>query len=384
MNEKEVGELRRRLRREKCGINHIYGCYVSEMGEILSTFDQSLALMPEEEQDKYLALMKKVLSGSLSRQLSDIVFTAKQVMDSDEHRLLTSLRQSALQDEEARQALYEKIIGSMSMGVNYVILLAADAYDVPFRSKDGAMQRDAGDEQFRFFLCAVCPVKMTKPALCYDPEQKQFHERGAGWAIAPPEAGFLFPAFDDRRTNLYGALYYCRSASADYSELVDAVFHTPAPMPPATQAETFRDVLAQSLAEECSFEVVQAVHEQMSCLIAAHKESREPEPLTINCRTVDEMLKESGVSPERTEAFGKEFETAFGADGVLSPRNLVDTKRVEIRTPDVVIQVNPERRELVQTRMLGGVSCIVIQADEGVELNGVNLHLEKEPEPAGV
>ncbi len=61
MNEKEVAEIRRRFRPEKSSINHVRGCYVSEQGEVVSQFDLSLALMPQEEGENLLALLRRTL-----------------------------------------------------------------------------------------------------------------------------------------------------------------------------------------------------------------------------------------------------------------------------------------------------------------------------------
>lgn len=384
MIEKEVAELRRRIKREHCNITHVHGCYVNEQREIISTFDQGLAMLPEDEQDKYFSFLRKTLTGTLGKNLVDISFSTKQVVDSEEHRLLSALRTSSLHDEDALTQLYEKIIPTLNLGTNYVIFLASDAYDVPYRSKDGGFQNDAGDSQFTYFLCSICPVKMTKPALRYESNQREFHNRSIDWVVSAPELGFLFPAFDDRRTNLYGALYYCRDAAADYEEWIDAIFHTPAPMPAATQKQVFQEVLTDALEEECSFSVVQTVHEQLSGMIAAHKEARVEQPLTISRSQVDSVLKECGVSEPHMAAFHIKFDQAFGTDSEVSPRNLIDARQFELKTPDVVIRVNPERPDLVQTRTIGGVNYILINADEGVELNGVNLHLQGREELATV
>lgn len=380
MNEKEVAELRRRLKPETCGIKRIRGCYVSNQREMISTFDQSMGLLPQEEQEKYLSLFKRTMSGTLGKNLMDISFSTGQVVDSDEHRLLSALRSSALEDEDAVQALYEKIISSVSLGENYLILLSCDTYDVPFRSKDGVLQPDAGEEQYTYILCSICPVKMSKPALRYESAQREFHNRGADWVVAAPEIGFLFPAFDDRRTNLYGALYYCRDAAASYDELIDAVFHTPAPMPAAAQKQTFHAVLADALQEDCSLCVVQAVHEQLSDMITAHKEAKLDEPLVISRGDVNTVLKDCGISEQHMAAFNVKFDEAFGNGSALSPRNLIDEKRYELRTPEVVIHVNPERRDLVQTRVIGGVNYILINADAGVEVNGIPIRPEEAAE----
>ncbi len=89
-------------------------------------------MMPQEESEKYLSLLKKGLSGSLGKNLIDIVFSTQQVVDSEEHRLLTTLRDSQLKDNEARQTFYRKVINSLDMGdSSYLLLLTCDSYDVP-------------------------------------------------------------------------------------------------------------------------------------------------------------------------------------------------------------------------------------------------------------
>lgn len=378
MTNKEVSELRRRYRQDRSNITKIRGCYVNVHGETVATFYESVAMLPVEEQEKYLDLLKKALSGSIGKTLVDISFTTAQVVDSAEHRLLSKLRTSALEDEDAASALYEKIAASLHLPENYLILLAYDCYDVPFRSKDGALQHDAGDQQYSYILCSICPVKETRPVLRYDSAEKAFHNRGTDWVVTAPEVGFLFPAFDDRATNLYGALYYTRSDEASYDEFVDTIFHTSPPMAVETQKETFRSVLADALEDECSVEVVQAVHTELREMVQNHKETKAEEPLNVSRQEVGDVLKRCGVSENKMAAFNVKYDSAFGVDSALPPQNLLDSRQLEYRTPDVVIKVNPDRQDLIQTRILGGIKYLLINAEEGVELNGVNVRIEQE------
>ena len=123
-------------------------------------------MMPQEESEKYLSLLKKGLSGSLGKNLIDIVFSTQQVVDSEEHRLLTTLRDSQLKDNEARQTFYHKVIDSLDMGdSSYLLLLTCDSYDVPHRGKDDSLQADASDEVFTYIVCVVCPIKEGKVAM---------------------------------------------------------------------------------------------------------------------------------------------------------------------------------------------------------------------------
>ena len=87
------------------------------------------------------------------------------------------------------------------------------------------------------------------------------------------------------------------------------------------------------------------------------------------------MLRSCGVSDRHAESFDGKYDEAFGPDAALSPGNLVDTRQLELRTPDVTIRVSAERGDLVDTRVIDGVKYILIRADEGVQVNGVNVQI---------
>ncbi len=378
MIEKEIGELRRRLRPQKNNVNHIYGCYVSDNGEIITKFDESTTLMPEDELEKYLALFRRTLSGGLGRNLIDICFETKQVAEGAEHKLLMQLRETKLKDEALLDTFYKKVIDTVTMDTNYAILLLCDTYDVPFRGRDGAGLDDASDTQFTYLQCAVCPVKLTKSVLSYHLDEKGFHNSPTSWVVAAPELGFLFPAFDERKTNLYNALFYTHNLMESHEEFLDAVFKTPAPMPAGAQKETFQGLLSATLADDCNFEVVQSVHGQLAELIETHKESKDPEPLLLSKSQMQSVLVACGVSDAHAESFARQFEAEYGENTDISPRNIVDTKHFEVKTPDVTIQVSPDRADLIETRIIGGRKYVMIAAEEGVEVNGVTIQLPEE------
>ncbi len=374
MTEKEIRELRRRQHPERSNITAICGCYVSDSREILSTFRQSIGLMREEDKTSYLGIFRRILSGTPGKNQIGIVFRTQQVADSEEHRLLMRLRDSQLSDEQAVQQLYETVIASLALDTGYLILLAAERYDVPRRAKDGAALDD-GDEVFPYVLCAVCPVKPGRQTLSYAAEDRAFHIRTEGYVAGLPEAGFLFPAFDGRRTNLYECLYYSRSAQSNHPELIEALFHIDPPAAAEAQKQTFDALLSQALDSECSLQVVQSVQTDLRERISAHRESHDDEPLLVSRSEVAGALAACGVSEEKLAAFNVKFDASFGDDAALAPQNLIDAKRFQLKTPDVVIQVNPDRSDLVQTRVLGGVKYILVCADEGVEVNGVSIQI---------
>ena len=73
--------------------------------------------------------------------------------------------------------------------------------------------------------------------------------------------------------------------------------------------------------------------------------------------------------------FEEKYDDRFGEGTEISPRNLVEAHRLQLCTPDVTIKVNPDRGDLVETRIIDGIKYILIRAEDGVEVNGINIHI---------
>ena len=301
MNLKEVSELRRRFRMDRNAISRIYGCFVNSSREIVSYIDESMGILPQDEAEKYLNLLKKALSGKLGKNLIDIIFSTEQVADSDEHRLLMALRDSQLKDGDIREEFYQKIINSLDLGdSNYLILLAHDSYDVPRKNKNDEMDADASDAVFSYVVCCVCPVKERKAELGFFPGDNEFHS------------------------------------------CVGQIVHTTAPMSAAEQKEAFQNALSDALGDACNMELVQSIHDRLRDQIEQHKESHDPEPLELSVSDAAEILRDNGVEEEKILAFCDSCTTQFGDGASLNPANLIDSSRFEVKTADATISVDPE------------------------------------------
>ncbi len=377
MNQKELNEIRRRWKLDRNAAGSVYGCYVNSAKEIIAQFDMSFGLMTHDEAEMYLGILKKTLSGTLGKNLIDIEFATAQVAGSEEHSLLMKLKKELLHDEEARNALFRRIIDALSLEdeSGYLILLAADAYDVPYHGKDGAQFEDSG-EVFKYFLCCICPVKSAAAALGYDADRGDFHSCTAGQTVAAPQLGFMFPCFDGRATNIYNALYYTHRPAELHQELIDAVFRTQAPMSAPAQKDAFGAAMSGALEGDCSFDVVQSVHEQIRSRILEHKESKEPEKLELTINEVGAMLKGSGLDEEKIASFQGQCEKEFGDGAALDPNNIIDAKKFRIETPEIKISVTPESSYLIETRVINGRKYILIPADGGVEVNGISVNIQ--------
>ncbi len=375
MNIKEIAEIKRRFKVERTNISRIRGALINEKKEVISRFDQSLNLISEEEAEAILKLLKKTLTGSLNKNLIDISFTNQQVLDSSEHRMLSSLKASSLSDDKAVEELIESVRCSYQADGNYLVILASDAYDVPSYGSDGNKKEDSG-EIYSYIICAICPLDMTKTALGYKLTENVIKNNLPDWVIGAPDAGFLFPAFDGRKTNIYNALFYNRDKKDNKAELIDALFRREAPIAVAIQKQLFTNIFRDAIADDCSIDVVKEVQGQLGQMIEEHKASKDPEPLTVSKAAVSDILKDCGIEESKVTEFEAQFDQSFGEKATVSPENLLNVKQLEVKTPEVSIKLSSDMSELVETRVIDGQKFIMIRAEGIVEVNGVEINIK--------
>lgn len=372
MNEKETAELRRHFRSDRTGISRICGCFVNEKKEIISDFEQSLGGMSEDDSEAMLTTLKKVLSGAQGRNLHEIEFSTAEVSESESYALISKLRETKLTDASLTRSLYEKIAESLELEGNYLILLAHDSYDVFDYSADGEKNTDS-DTVFSYIICAICPVKAGKPSMSYYMPGKCFRSISSDTLLCRPELGFVFPAFDDRRANIYKTLYYTRSIKDSREALAKALFSAALPMPAAEQKHTFGEILAETVGDECSLRVVRSVHAQIDHKIEEHKNEKLDEPCLIDKSEAGDMLRYCGVEEERIEAFEAKFDECFGENSEIPTGNISAKKKLEVVTPEVSIKVSAGASDVVEARVIDGVKYILIRADNGATVNGIKV-----------
>ena len=317
--------------------------------------------------------MKKTLSGTLGTNLTDIEFSTKDVLEAPEHKLLMALRDSHLKDEAALSTFFDKVTESVHLESNYVILLANDIYDVYTKESD----EDSGSSTtFSYVVCSICPLKDTDSGLSYREADRLFHTAEARAILTRPILGFMFPTFDDRMANIYHALAYSKDIASTNEQFFSSVFGKEAPMPPKVQKSTFDYCLKDALGDECSLDVVRSVSAQIAEMVEMHKETKDPEPLTLNKAIVKGMLENCGISEKTVESFGERMDESYGKNAELTPKNVVVTNKLDITLPDVKITVKKDKEHLVSTQVIGGKKYIMIEAQDGVEVNGVPIKID--------
>lgn len=372
MIKQEINELKRLYTPSNCSITRICGCYVDGEKNKKTEFKEAFLSLPEEEIFKYFELLRKTLSGSLGKNLLNLDFPLASEQEGGTQAALLALRDSKLKDDALIEEFYDRVINTYEYVGNYLILLIHDAYDVPGKTTDGLTMDDASDTVFEYIMCCICPVNLSKPGLSYDNINNEFHNRIRDWVVEMPETGFLFPSFNDRATDIHSTLFYSKNPEEAHSEFVENILGCTMPLSAGTQKEAFQALIEETLGDEVEYEVVKNIHENLTEMIEEHKEI--PEPLTLDKHQVKSLFEKSGVKEEKLTDFDKLYDAAAGEDTSLFVNNVANIRTFEVKTPDVVVKVNPERADLVNTLQIDGKRCLVIEINDHVEVNGITIH----------
>ena len=310
MNKKEVLEIRKQFTPANCAITRIAGCYVDHEKNKKMESKSAFLSLPEEEAFKYFDIFKKTLSGTMGKNMLNMEFPIDQEMPGGTQEFLMKLKASKLEDDMLLEEFYDKVIATYEYAENYYIILIHAMYDVPGRSSDNMEMFDASDEVYEYLVCSICPVSLSKAGLSYNAESNCIQDRIRDWVVDMPDKGFLFPAFNDRSTDIHGVLYYTKKSEDLQPELIEQLLGARMPMSANTQKETFQMLIEDSLGEDGDYETIRNIHDTLNDMIEEHKE--EQEPLQLDKTDVRKVFEKSGVSSEKMECFDQNYEETAG------------------------------------------------------------------------
>lgn len=372
MNKKECNEIKKLFTPANCAISRICGCYVDAEKNKKTELKEAFLSLPEEEAFKYFTIFRNGLSGTIGKNLLNMEFPLHAEEEGGTQNFLLKLRDSELKDDGLIEEFYDRIIANFDYGENYYIILIHCAYDIPAKATDGSEMFDASDYVYEFIQCTICPVKLSKAGLCYNSMTNAIENRIRDWLVEAPVTSFLFPAFNDRNTDLHSLLFYAKNGEQLPDTLIDEVLGCHTPMSAKSQKETFQAIVEETLGDNCDFETVKSIHENLSELAEETKD--EPVQPVLNKTQLKQLLENNGADPEKLQEFDSRYaDVEDGPETSFAVSNVVNTRSFEIKTPDVIIKVAPDKTDLVENRMIDGRPCLVIAINEHVEINGISV-----------
>ncbi len=370
MDKKAIAEIRKLIKPDSC-IDRIRGCYVNEEGEVIRELHDSIAAMEKESLEKYCEILRSAMSGKPGRNLFNMEFPLAEEAEGGRQQMLYRLLQSGLKDDDLLTEFYTKIVERFKIEGKYLILLIHGLYDIPARGTDNAEMEDASDYVYPFLLCCICPVNLMKEGLCYDEEACTFLDRRTDWAVAKPVSGFLFPAYNDRQPDIHGLLYYCRKEEERHEEISGDLLGCALPIPESDQKEIFKSMVEQTLGRNCDFENVKSLNDAVSQIIEENADSGEP--VAIERNEMRRLLAENGADQSVLSDFDAAYDEAVGEGVPLMAENLIDTSKLEVKSPSLKISVKADMADMLKTRVIDGMEYLLIPVVDELEVNGIRI-----------
>lgn len=425
MNKKEVLELKRRFKKEAATFTRVCGCYVDGNHNKVCKFGNTFLNLEEDEFYKYLEIANKALSGTIGNNLLELKFPIEEEEVSGRQHILMALRASKLEDENLLDTFYDLVIDTYDHAGNYLIVLFHDAYDVMTRTKDNN-NLDESEEVYEYLICAICPVDLSKPGLGFLEEEHRIGPRVRDWVVGAVDTAFLFPAFNDRSTDIHSTLFYTKNTKEPHSEFMANGLGCGIERTATEQKMAFHSIVRNVLGaeDEHTDDVLLDLQQNLSDMIDEYAETHDDDEdvFLLDKEVVTKLLADSDISEEKAAKIEKSVDEAFGekppaAENVIDSKALVqnelrvekmaledqvgtltvqlnekdealaertsqliekqeeiDNYIAETKTYDVVLRVKPEKASQIKSQVINGQKCLVIPMDEDehATINGVN------------
>lgn len=425
MNKKEVLELKRRFKKEAATFTRVCGCYVDGNHNKVCKFGNTFLNLEEDEFYKYLEIANKALSGTIGNNLLELKFPIEEEEVGGRQHILMALRASKLEDENLLDTFYDLVIDTYDHAGNYLIVLFHDAYDVMTRTKDNN-NLDESEEVYEYLICAICPVDLSKPGLGFLEDEHRIGPRVCDWVVGAVDTAFLFPAFNDRSTDIHSTLFYTKNTKEPHSEFMANGLGCGIERTATEQKMAFHSIVRNVLGaeDEHTDDVLLDLQQNLSDMIDEYAETHDDDEdvFLLDKEVVTKLLADSEISEEKAAKIEKSVDEAFGekppaAENVIDSKALVqnelrvekmaledqvgtltvqlnekdealaertsqliekqeeiDNYIAETKTYDVVLRVKPEKASQIKSQVINGQKCLVIPMDEDehATINGVN------------
>lgn len=425
MNKKEVLELKRRFKKEAATFTRVCGCYVDGNHNKVCKFGNTFLNLKEDEFYKYLEIANKALSGTIGNNLLELKFPIEEEEVGGRQHILMALRASKLEDENLLDTFYDLVIDTYDHAGNYLIVLFHDAYDVMSRTSDNN-NLDESEEVYEYLICAICPVDLSKPGLGFLEDEHRIGPRVRDWVVGAVDTAFLFPAFNDRSTDIHSTLFYTKNTKEPHSEFMANGLGCGIERTATEQKMAFHSIVRNVLGaeDEHTDDVLLDLQQNLSDMIDEYAETHDDDEdvFLLDKEVVTKLLADSEISEEKAAKIEKSVDEAFGekppaAENVIDSKALVqnelrvekmaledqvgtltvqlnekdealaertsqliekqeeiDNYIAETKTYDVVLRVKPEKASQIKSQVINGQKCLVIPMDEDehATINGVN------------
>ena len=130
-------------------------------------------------------------------------------------------------------------------------------------------------------------------------------------------------------------------------------------------------MVEQTLGRSCNFENVKNLNDAVSDLIEQNKDTGEP--VQIEKEQMRRLLSENGADQSVLSDFDAAYDEAVGQGVPLMAENLIDTSKLEVKSPSMKISVKADMSDMLKTRVIDGMEYLLIPVTDELEVNGIRI-----------
>lgn len=378
MDKKGIQEIKKCFKKEDCRIDRIRSCFISEEGEVLSRFSDSFFSLEDEEMHKYCALFKQSLSGKFGRELYTLEFPLSEEETGGKQDSLYRLNESELKEAGLCENFFQKIRESYPVPGKKLLILAHGVYDVPQKGTDGITMEDASDTVYSFTLFLLCPVSLLKEGLCFDKETDSFIARSEDFVVQKPEISFLYPAFHERSSDIHALLYRTKKREEGLDTLTEELFGIPLPYGEKEQKGQFSALVQEVLKENCNFENVRTLQEELQELKEQGREEEKEQ--TLSKSQLKQLLENAGATEEGLANFSALYDESLGEhNSSFYTENLVNSS-LHLKSENLQLKIKNEVSAILESKIIDGKEYLLIPVSDNIEVNGIPIRRRLELE----
>lgn len=359
MNKGEISQIKKLYRKDH-QISKIVGRYYDADKKVVSEFTQSFGNMSEEEQFKYLDLLKKSMSGGVGKAINTY-----DVIDEESKKGLMYIAKEQLKPSstDVIYTYFDKMIDTYSEVGNFLLLAFASTYDIPARS-DGGEKLLESEDVYEYVHFLFCPVSLEKAGLMYSDVDETIVNKDMRWIVDAPKMGFLYPSLEDFHPDYDKITIFVKGGKPDFDSIIEMVLGCEAKASFDEQKTMLEDLISTAITSSSLDDKIKMTTQIVSLMNDTIKEDN---ATILNLKDVKQIIKSRGVDED---IINKSVEKITPVDRFSSA--IVDSD-IQIKSNDFSVKVKSSEEMRIRHEVIDGKKYILVEVkdEEPLEINGV-------------
>lgn len=375
MNKKEVSEIKRVVKIDNpyCVLNKLFITMVNADGDLVFAMNPSVYTLTEREQNMYYDIFRNMLSTNVGKKFIQYDFENESFESIGAQNIMLTNIQQGFNNVDVRTALLDRIVNNLRYTGPYAIVTGYFTYTVRHKNKADE-ENKYSEEDFKFMLTAICPAQIVDSGFSYNYATMEFSTESDPklYINSKPTDGFMFPAFDNRTSDLSSVMYYSKSPKTFNDSIILDVLQAKFELSPMSQTDVFQKLLQDTFGERLDYQLLYLINSYIQEYVENFAGDTKPTMLGVGELTsIIRDLFEDGEE-EKFETLYKAYCDKIEFDSV----NLI-SKKMKLQTSEYSLSFNCINGSKVTAKVVDSMRAIQLTTEDNLlDVNGVVVSMK--------